>query len=153
MEKRIRYQSLTKKFYKDVELLQLRFKDELNNIWTYNELKMLISQKQIFSEICLINKKVIGFSIFKKIDEHLELYIIFVSPKHRRLGIGRDLILNGINFCKKKFLNEILIEVNINNSSAISFYKKLKFTNLGIRKNYYNVNGEEFDALLMVLNI
>jgi ribosomal-protein-alanine N-acetyltransferase len=53
-----------------------------------------------------------------------------------------------IDFCKRKNVCTIFLEVNTINSKAISLYEKFGFARYGIRKKYYGEN----DAVLMKLD-
>jgi len=47
-----------------------------------------------------------------------------------------------INFCIKKEIKQINLEVSSNNITAINLYKKYGFQKVGLRKNYYgNYDG------------
>lgn len=49
-----------------------------------------------------------------------------------------------INFCKKKNIKLINLEVSSKNSTAIQLYKSFDFKEVGVRKKYY----KDSDALL-----
>ena len=49
-----------------------------------------------------------------------------------------------INFCKKKNIKLINLEVSSKNLTAIQLYKSFGFKEVGVRKNYY----KDCDALL-----
>jgi len=46
-------------------------------------------------------------------------------------------------------LKNIYLEVSTNNYEAISFYKKMKFIEMHIRKSYFFKNKKYIDALSM----
>jgi ribosomal-protein-alanine N-acetyltransferase len=71
------------------------------------------------------------------IGDKIDIEKIFVDKNFRKQGIGTMLIKHIINsFSNKK----IILEVNENNTIAISFYKALGFKLLTTRKDYYGVN-------------
>jgi ribosomal protein S18 acetylase RimI-like enzyme len=83
-----------------------------------------------------------GRSVFDTAD----IDYIAVDSARKSKGLGRELVdhfsmivLNG--GCKR-----ILLEVNIKNNSAISFYSRQGFQTISTRKNYY---GDKEDALIM----
>lgn len=53
---------------------------------------------------------------------------------------------NLINISKSLNINNITLEVNENNLSAIKLYNKFVFEEVGIRKNYYD---GKYNAILM----
>ena len=149
MEKRINYNSLERKDLEKLESLQNEHINEVNNIWTYHELLIFISKKESFSIIAKIGEKILGFSLFLNTKDTLELFIIFVHPEYRRRGIGNEFLKSAVAFCRKKLINKILLEVNKDNNKAILLYKKAKFKEISVRKKYYLIKGERFDAIVM----
>lgn len=93
------------------------------------------------------NKKVVGLISYSIIYEKAEINYIYVLDSYRRKGIATELI-NALIFIVKD-LENITLEVNINNSAAIKFYKKLEFNEIAIRPNYYGSD----DAILMLKNL
>ena len=81
------------------------------------------------------DNKIIGFLDYSVMYEKIEINYIFVINEYRRKGIAYNLIKYVID--NYDFEN-ITLEVNINNISAINLYKKLGFNIIGIRKKYYN---------------
>ena len=49
-----------------------------------------------------------------------------------------------INFCIKKEIKQINLEVSSNNTTAINLYKNFDFQKVGLRKKYYG----KYDAIL-----
>lgn len=149
MEKNINFENLERKDLKKIELLQNEYITEVNNIWTYHELLIFISRKESFSFVAKKEDRVLGFSLFLNTKDILELYIIFVDPKYRRKGIGKKFLESAITFCKKNLIKRIILEVNENNKKAILLYKKLNFKKISVRKEYYLIKGQNYDALVM----
>ena len=73
----------------------------------------------------------IGFMGLSRIDQPKgtgELFIMIGEDAYRGKGIGKISMKYLIDYaCKELKLNKILLEVNKNNSSAISLYKSLGF--------------------------
>jgi ribosomal-protein-alanine N-acetyltransferase len=87
-------------------------------------------------------KKICGYIIIH-IGDKIDVEKIFVELSSRKQGIGTMLVQYIIeNFPNKK----IILEVNKENSTAISFYKTLGFSLLNTRKDYYGANK---DALIL----
>ena len=71
---------------------------------------------------------------------------IAVGKNHRRKGYAKALLSHFIDIAKKENLEFMTLEVRESNIPAISLYKSFGFTQVGIRKNYYD-NSE--NALLL----
>lgn len=78
-----------------------------------------------------------------------ECYItnIAVRSDCRRQGIGRVLIQNMLSFAQQNNLDFVTLEVRQSNLPAIALYTSLGFSELGIRRGYYEKPIE--DAIIM----
>ena len=85
-----------------------------------------------------------GVVVYDVIYDRIEIEYIVVELSERRNGIATNLI----EYIEKKNPNikNITLEVRESNLSAISFYEKLGFRRVAIRKNYYN----DENGILMV---
>ena len=101
--------------------------DSLNQFGT----KMLIA----FDDNC-----VIGYCIFNSVFEIAEILRIAVSQKHQKMGVGEQLLIKSCQIAK-------------DNLPAINLYKKLKFYQIDIRKNYYQFSHQKLDALIFEKNL
>ena len=107
-----------------------------------NNIEELIKNNKIIGYYT--DNKLVGFIIYEKNFEVVDLLYIVVEPMYRRHGIGYNLVkylINNIE-CKK-----IMLEVNCENKNAINLYKKFNFKIINIRRMYYGNN----DAYVMEL--
>ena len=133
----INYCNLTDK-NKIIELGKLINK----NFGKVNNIDDLIRNKEIIGYYD--NNELVGFLIFNKCYEVIDLLYIIVDIIFRKRGIGSELLKYLIdNFIYEK----ILLEVRCDNNNAIKLYKKYNFKIINIRKNYY----ENMDAYVMEL--
>ena len=72
---------------------------------------------------------------------------VAVSPECRRLGIADKLIESLIKRANERNLSFVTLEVRESNLPAIELYRKNGFSDVGMRKNYYNKPTE--NAILM----
>ncbi|MBQ3021037.1 MAG: GNAT family N-acetyltransferase [Bacilli bacterium] len=86
----------------------------------------------------------VGFIIFNKLYEVIDLLYIVVDPIYRRKNIGSILLEYLIN---NFIFEKIILEVRCDNVNAIKLYKKYNFKIINIRKKYY----ENKDAYVMEL--
>ena len=96
-----------------------------------NNIEEIISNKEIIGYYD--NNKLVGFLIYKKIYEVIDLLYIVVDPIYRKHGIGSNLM----EYLIKLDYERIMLEVNTNNKSAIKLYKKYNFKIINIRDKYY----------------
>lgn len=148
------FTNLETKHVEQIYNLQINNADEFgNNIWSRLEINDLIKKTGFYSTIFLEQKKIEGFGMFFEVDNFLDLYSLFVSPKYRKRGIATTIIDCAVNHCKKKNLIKIILEVNEKNTKALNFYLSKSFTKTGRRKNYYQLGENYFDAILMEMKI
>lgn len=72
---------------------------------------------------------------------------VAVSTQFRGKGYGVALVDHLKNESLKKGVLFLTLEVRVGNTPAIGLYEKMGFENKGIRKKYYQDNGE--DAMIM----
>lgn len=113
-----------------------------NNFKKVNNIEELINNKEIIGYYD--NNILVGFIIYNKNYEILDLLYIVVDPIYRRNNIGTKLmeyLINSYDYEK------ILLEVRCDNSNAIKLYKKFNFKIINIREKYY----DNIDAYVMEL--
>jgi len=113
-----------------------------NNFDKVNNIENIINKKEIIGYYD--NNSLVGFLVFNKNYEVLDLIYIVVEPIYRNKGIGSKLVEYLI---KNLDFERILLEVRCDNVNAIKLYKKYNFKIINIRKNYYENN----DAYVMEL--
>lgn len=91
--------------------------------------------------------KVVGYIGFWAVIDHCQINNIAVSPLYRRQHIAQILIQTAIDSVKAAGVLSFTLEVRKSNEAAISLYKKCNFIENGVRKGYYEDNGE--DAIIM----
>lgn len=83
--------------------------------------------------------------------EEGEITNVAVCPDYRTQGIGNLLVTAMQAAGREKNLERIVLEVRVSNEKAISVYTKNGFTELGIRKNFYEMPTE--DAIIMACEL
>lgn len=93
-----------------------------------------------------------GFSNFRKLGFVKKGHVVSVAvlEEHRGKGIGKALVLEGINGSSLRKSDEIYLEVRVSNKGAIKLYHDLGFETKSRLRSYYR-DGE--DAFLMALEL
>jgi ribosomal-protein-alanine N-acetyltransferase len=91
-----------------------------------------------------------GFSNFRKLGFVKKGHVVSVAvlQQHRNQGIGKALMLEGINGVIARKTDEIYLEVRVSNETAVRIYERLGFQIKSRLRVYYR-DGE--DAYLMAL--
>ena len=91
---------------------------------------------------------IIGYAGAWIIIDESHITNIAVLSDHRGQGIGRRLTESLMQYLSNLGAAYATLEVRKSNEVAQNLYKSLGFIKLGVRKRYYEDNGE--DALIMV---
>ena len=95
--------------------------------------------------------KIMGYGVIWTFVDELEIVKIAIAPDYRQLGIASWMLKHIFKQAQSQNMLRAFIEVRVSNKSAIQLYKKFRFTNDRIRKDYYSSPKE--DALLMTANL
>ncbi|NEP82785.1 MAG: GNAT family N-acetyltransferase, partial [Okeania sp. SIO3B3] len=60
-------------------------------------------------------------------DQVTHIFLLYVSPPHRRLGIGSALVTHAENWAKARGDRQIGLQVFVSNQPALNLYHKLGF--------------------------
>ncbi|MDE1162025.1 MAG: ribosomal protein S18-alanine N-acetyltransferase [Acidobacteriaceae bacterium] len=95
--------------------------------------------------------EILGFAVCMLIAGVAEIESIAVAGTHRRLGIGRKLLLAMMERVRSAAAEAIELEVRESNATAQAFYRTLGFIESGKRRGYYEHPRE--DAVMMTLEL
>ena len=116
----------------------------INSAFNKTYLDTLIKGDNSFIYIYLIDDKVCGYLIILGSIDVYEILAIATVEEYRNKGIAQELLA-------KIRIKNIFLEVRESNQTAINFYKKNKFKEISIRKNYYSKPTE--NAIIMKLEV
>jgi len=124
--------------------------------------KLNWSDKQIFESFgdnhlvyrFIEKDTLIAVAIFSYVLDISELLYICVDRSIQSKGVANNLLNQSILELKKINIIELFLEVDTQNTPAISLYKKLGFEQISMRKNYYQYkDGSVGDALAYRLDL
>lgn len=99
----------------------------------------------------LEGRGVIGFFAGWTVADEMHINNIASHPEYRRIGVGRRLIEQAISEGGMRGVSFVLLEVRASNEAAQTLYKKLGFSYVSRRRDYYRSPTE--DAFVMRLNL
>lgn len=89
---------------------------------------------------------VLGVATFQLGGDVADLHRVIVDPRIRGVGLGHRLVLDGLAWAKREGAERMLLEVEHDNTPALTLYTTLGFTEISRRRDYY---GAGRDALVM----
>ena len=99
--------------------------------------------------VCLAafeDETMVGYLICSRYDTVWHLMNVSVDPSRRREGIATALLDQLFRLADRPG-EQYTLEVRLSNAAAIALYERFGFRSAGIRRRYYQDNGE--DALIM----
>ncbi len=93
------------------------------------------------------NNKILAYIGVWQILEEAHVTTLGVHPDFRGLQLAQILLIQALKDCYKNMIKYVTLEVRESNIPAISLYEKFLFESIGMRKKYYQDNGE--NALIM----
>lgn len=93
------------------------------------------------------NKKCVGYMGVWRIFDEAHVTNLAVHPDFQGRGLAHFLILSSLKECYEDKIKYMTLEVRKSNERAKKVYESFGFKSLGLRKKYYQDNGE--DALIM----
>ena len=116
----------------------------INSAFNKSYMETLIKADNSFIYTYIIDDKVCGYLMVLDSIDVYEILAIATIEKYRNKGIAQELL-------DKIKTKDIFLEVRESNQVAINFYKKNKFKEISVRKNYYSDPNE--NAIIMKLEV
>ena len=108
------------------------------------------SRHNIF--VAKIGSEIIGCIVISKALDEAEILQFWIKSSKQKCGYGTILLRQFITMIRGHGITQIFLEVVTHNSVAIRLYSKVGFRQIGIRKNYYCINSQRYDAIVMQVN-
>ena len=140
---------------KNIEEIVLEDADEIYEIenksfkysWSISQINSELIREKNYNICIKENNKLLAYAFCRIEVDFLEIMKIATTELLRRKGLANLIMLKLNDFCIRREINKIFLDVNSNNFAAINFYRKNGFKTDSIRKKYYQKSNE--DAILM----
>ncbi len=129
----------------DVDAIMAVEKTGISHPWDRASIESLIKDGNKTALVALSGQDVVGYIGASFILDEAEIGNVCVMPGMRGKGTGSALLKSLIEDLESKGVSSIFLEVEDNNTTAISLYTKFGFTKYNMRKDYY---GPDRNALL-----
>jgi [ribosomal protein S18]-alanine N-acetyltransferase len=97
--------------------------------------------------LALDGDELCGFVLYWVVHDELHILNVACAPARRRQGIARTLLEEVEARARKASIALLTLEVRRSNTAAQALYEGLGYQKAGVRKKYYQEEGE--DALVM----
>ncbi len=115
-------------------------KEAFSSPWSLKDIEYQLYNGNSFFSVALLRDsgEVTGYIGVTEISGEAYISNVAVFEKFKRRGIGRLLVSQSAENAFNRKCEFISLEVRESNLPAIKLYESLKFTRMGIRKNFYS---------------
>jgi len=108
--------------------------------WRYTPPRMaaLISDSETVALVACDGSRIQGFAVMQFGDVHAHLALLCVQPPQQLRGIGRRLNEWLVESARVAGIASIRLELRADNAAALSFYRRLGFTETQVVPRYYD---------------
>jgi [ribosomal protein S18]-alanine N-acetyltransferase len=104
--------------------------------------------RQLLAEVLFgENARVAGFAVYWLVAQEAQLLNLAVAPEFRRKNVGGRILEHACFCAANESATEMMLEVRKRNLAARRLYEKHQFVQVGLRRQYYQDDGD--DAVLM----
>ncbi len=117
--------------------------------WSLAMFVLELSKSSGVSLAVLVDGRIAGYVVCSRYADVWHVMNVAVAPEHRRAGLGHALLRHLLAEVGEDA--SLTLEVRRTNHAAMRLYERLGFKTAGVRRRYYQDNGE--DALVMWRNL
>jgi [ribosomal protein S18]-alanine N-acetyltransferase len=111
------------------------------NFWGRKDFKQLMKQPSVKGYVAVKLTKVVGFVVYEKTKNHLNMLNLAVSKNYRRRGIG-SLLLTRLKNVLNPQRSKLSVTVRESNLTTQLFLKSNEFIATGVLRNYFHDHFE-----------
>ena len=104
------------------------------------------ADNKLYMVICE-DEHIVGYAGAWLVYDEGQITNIAIHPEHRRAGYGSKMTRKLTQMLRKQGMKHIFLEVRVSNIAAQAMYRRLGFTAVGVRKQFYSDPIE--DGLIM----
>jgi ribosomal-protein-alanine N-acetyltransferase len=97
--------------------------------------------------VARLGRRIVGYRGVLFTGEEAHVTTLAVAPEYQRRGVATVLLLDAVRSALESGALHLSLEVAFSNQGAQALYRRFGFSPVGIRKNYYQLTGE--DAYVM----
>lgn len=121
--------------------------EAFSDAWSRRSFAELVGRPEVRFSVVLREHEVVGYAVAFVAADEAELMNLAIATGARGLGIGSRLLFSVLGEARDAGADWIWLEVRGSNAAARALYDRSGFTEVGIRKHYYDQPVE--DAIVM----
>ncbi|NLO10139.1 MAG: ribosomal protein S18-alanine N-acetyltransferase [Clostridiales bacterium] len=122
-------------------------KETFSDPWSKASFLESIAEPNNHYLVAIMEGSVVGYCGYWGIAGEGYIYNVAVKASHLRQGVGLRMLEELIMQAVSRGITSLTLEVRQSNEAAINLYKRLDFTEVGTRKDFYTKPLE--DAIIM----
>lgn len=126
-------------------------KESFANPWSQAAFEAELGNSAARYVVALEAGEVIGYAGYWHILDEAHVTNVAVRKDKRGLGYGRSIMERLLELAVAEGIVHMTLEVRVSNAIARALYLSMGFRELGLRRGYYEDNGE--DAVIMWLKL
>jgi len=131
----------------------LRIESEVYDFpWTRGNFNDSLNAKHQAWVMALAND-MIGYAVMMLVIDEAHLFNLSISRAYQRQGLGQALLNDMIKSAQLAGATQMFLEVRAGNAAARSLYEKMGFSEVHVRRGYYQAAHGREDAINMCLKI
>lgn len=137
---------------RDVEAVAAIESDTFSSPWSRETFTSLLDRPGV--ELLVLDSAadgVIGYAVLWCILDQGELANVAVTSRWQGRGAGRYLIGRVLEAARERSVTKIFLEVRASNERAADIYRGFGFTEVGLRRNYYQDPREDARIMMVAL--
>jgi len=86
---------------------------------------------------------ILGYAVLWCVMDQGELANVAVKPEHRQRGLGSYLLSRLLETGRERGIRTVFLEVRESNQAALKLYRRFGFSEVGLRRGYYDHPKED----------
>ena len=95
---------------------------------------------------------IVGYAVLWCVLDQGELANMAITPSFRRRGLGSLLLARVLDVAREREVETVYLEVRASNESALRLYTRFGFTDVGVRRAYYDRPKEDARVMMVALD-
>jgi ribosomal-protein-alanine N-acetyltransferase len=112
--------------------------------WSEAEFKELLGRDTV--TLIMTNDAAL---VFETVLDEAEVLTIAVAPDAQRQGKGTALLDALLSQCRALDVKRCFLEVAVDNEAAVKLYRRYEFSQIGMRRGYFQRGDKSIHALVM----